>query len=513
MSSVQFVVECIKERLDAIDLPVSGVQARVSAVLGRLLHESSPDYYGTLVTTECPNVQLDRLRQCDVVDGFEAFHRLWGRLPRAVMLLPELQRSFEEYIACKKTYGPAQQRYAETHVEVTQSLMCLRHRVNETHAHLFMKLLAVTYWLFRYHCKKELDKKHKKTYNVSLHHFLSDLLVTLLLLMCLFQLPLPTQSAIPEFPENFKKTIIHLGISPSHAVFQRLVLKQMLKILGIEIGNLRTPQDLAVLVYWHLGDSWLWSKKGADGILRIVKDQSRYLTLRNPGLRRNFVADKTRRWISRVVKNITEYKILVGLKSKDEQRVLRAEEEQKVLETFRMITTGIDTSDDGIHLPPLPKKLSSDDIRLINLIHHLILFDVCEELLGPDCPRIDHRAWFVLENFVDFVECLARRVVERAKKTPTLWRKGLVYPQVAKIAVSLQQIIAARWYITEVEGKGKIAANDTLKQHQEVVFLFIAFRAVLMYLLPQCPCDVQRVAPTLPKYAEQIKLNLHLHVS
>ena len=41
----------------------------------------------------------------------------------------------------------------------------------------------------------------------------------------------------------------------------------------------------------------------------------------------------------------------------------------------------------------------------------------------------------------------------------------------AKNAVSLQQIIAARWYLCEVTGEaGQIAADHEAKQHQEVVF-------------------------------------------
>lgn len=512
MSSVEFVVECIKERLDAIEVPVSGVETKVFAVLASLLNERSSDYYGRRVATLCPGVPPNSLCKPNAIKVFDAFHYCWKQLP-SIVQRPDLRESFENYIACKASYGPSLRLYVNTHLEVTQSLMCLcRYRDSRRTVDLIMKLLAVTYWLFSYYCKKEVNKQHKKTYNINLHRFLSDFIVTFLLLMCVrVILPRFPQPAIPILPRNFKQTIIHLGISPGHAVFQKLVLKEMLKILDI-YRQQQTPQQLAYSIHCHcLRNRLLWSKKGADGILRIVKDQSRYMALRSPDLVKNFVADKTRRWISQVVKQITKHNIRDLLKKGDEQGVLT---------TFWKITTGVDISDDGMHLPPLPEKPPSK--LLINLVHHLILYDVCKEFLGAQCPCIDHNAWFVLDStgadstnvFISFVRKVARRVVETAVAIPEQWRTESMYPKVAKIAVSLQRLIAARWYVNEVEGEDnlKIAGTAALKQHQEVVFLFVAFRAVLMYLLPQCPCGVQRVASTLPNYAERLRFNLHLRV-
>ena len=37
-----------------------------------------------------------------------------------------------------------------------------------------------------------------------------------------------------------------------------------------------------------------WCREGADGVLTVIRDQSRYFSITNPDLRRNFVAKKTR---------------------------------------------------------------------------------------------------------------------------------------------------------------------------------------------------------------------------
>ena len=522
--NINFVIEIIRERLEAI-VPKphpfpdrTTIQETVSTVLASLLCKESPDHYVRHVAELCKRLPskglwLERLRQCDAEEVYGAFHRLWEDLPGMPEehLQPHLKYSFMEYIACKQNYGSAQKTYIETHVEVTRWLAnrYLLPSQDPGVSDLITKLLALTYWLFRFNCEKKDNKKHRKTYNVHLHHFLSDLIVTFLLLKCL--LPSSTlrryRGRIPDFPK-LESTIIHLGISPTDAVFQRLVLRQMFKLLQIECDeNLKTPQDMAQSVQHFLsGYLSLGGEKGADGILRIVQDQSRYLTLRSPDLRRNFVADKTRREVSQAVKAMVESNI---------RAYLTIENQQQALKKFRSIMTGIDRSDDGSCLPPLPETLSEKDIKVINLLHHMIMFDVSSKFLDRHCPRINEEAWLILDNqkFTDFVEDLARRVLGWAKSIDTAMRTQLLYPHIAKLAVSLQQIIAARWYVSEVKMKG-ISGNVTVKQHQEVVFLFLGFRTLLLYLLPwnSYQYGVQSVAKNLPNYAKQIRLYLHLHV-
>ena len=70
------------------------------------------------------------------------------------------------------------------------------------------------------------------------------------------------------------------------------------------------------------------------------------------------------------------------------------------------------------------------------------------------------------------------------------------------------------WYVCEIERGPKIEvkALKDLKQHLEVVFIFLAFRSIMTYFLPQNPSEygVQRVTPDLPLYAKQMRYYLPL---
>lgn len=105
-------------------------------------------------------------------------------------------------------------------------------------------------------------------------------------------------------------------------------------------------------------------------------------------------------------------------------------------------------------------------------------------------------------------------MIQYARSIPKASRRERLYPYIAKIAVALQQIIATRWYVCEVERGPKIEvkALQDLKQHLEVVFIFLAFRSIMMYFLPQNPSEygVQRVTPDLPLYAKQMRHYLPL---
>ncbi len=235
----------------------------------------------------------------------------------------------------------------------------------------------------------------------------------------------------------------------------------------------------------------MWGKKGTDGILRIVKDQSRYLPLRSPDHRRNFVVEKTRCDISRAARSIASNDYLA--------RCLKNTEQEKILRTIREIRC-VFANDDGSYVPTQPTTPSEEQIRHLNLLHHLILYDVSEAILGKRCPKINEQAWFMglgVPNFMEFALSLARDVVEKAANTDKEDRTNL-YADLAKIAVSLQHIIATRWYVSEVkiEKKTQLAAGATVKEHQEVAFFFLAFRAIVLYMLPQCPWKygVQQVA-------------------
>ena len=536
--NLEYLIECVRERLDATGLcKLPGdqltfmVQTKTSTVIDSLLNETSQDYYVKHVVTQCDweipfeSVYLERLLKADAEKVFSAFHHLWKGLP--LQHRPDLNSIFNKYIAYTMKYESVEGKYTEAHVEITKSAVSeLRRYPDVIIGPWIMKLLALTYWLFTFYCEKH---RRGQAYNESLHRFLSDLIVTFVLVKCLlpwhsYPVSLSTLE-LPDLPP-FKENFFHLSISPEDAVFQRLVLKQMMEILEIKCPTPHTPLRLAQSAYEEFTrrGKWLWEKKSVDGVLRIIKDQSRYMSLRSPDLRRNYVADTTRREVSQATKELERDHLSL---------LMKVGEQQEAFKTFQEIMNQVDRHDDGSYLPSLPKKPTVKILKQLNVLHHFILWDVGKDILGERCPKMTDKVWFDLEGgylgFIKFVQDLARNVIKAvatakaaaaasttaaaaaaAKKDVNVNRKAL-----AKIAVSLQRIIAARWYLCEVKGKaGYIAANQKAKIHQKIVFCLLAFRTVLLYMLPQCPhpYGVQQVAVTLPDYAKRMRFNLHIQL-
>ena len=320
---------------------------------------------------------------------------------------------------------------------------------------------------------------------------------------------------VPKLPK-LKPSIIHHGISPEDPPFQRFVLQQMFLLLdpNLKCGDLRQAklEGMATFIFCCLlSDNWLWQKKGPNGILTIVKDQSRYMVLRQPNLRRNFVADKVRRELSAKAKELEQeiHRVVPVLEPDIHQAlaIFHAIMEEAQLKAF----------DDGSKLPPTSESLTLDKshIQLLNHLHHLILVDICKELLGDECPEVAENGWLQNIQFMPFIRCLANWVIYQAKLIPLHRRRNDLYPHIAKIAVALEQIIALRCYICDVQrgSEFRIEATKELKQHLEIIFIFLAFRSLLMYFLPQDPWTnygVRRVAKELPKYAKQMRFYLPL---
>ena len=508
----------IEERLSMYYAPEDNVwysPERLWHTFISVLNEESPDYFEGHVSQLCPQlspeaIKLQHLNQEDLRQVWKMMEELWP-LPEK----PVFSNSTNAYIFCKKSLGGAQEPCVQAHIKILYDLFTMTYRYDGPPHQIppVTQLLSLSLWIFHFYSKK--NERNDRNYNSTAHIFHSDLVVTFLALKCRFCPADLKPQHIPALPK-LKRSIIHHGISPEDPPFQRLILQQMLMFLNPYLipGDLRqnNPENMALFVYWCLfSGNWLWQKKGARGILTIVKDQSRYMTLRQPNLRRNFVADKVRRELSAKAKGLEQ----------DFQRIvplLPEPDTLQALEFFRAIMEEAECRaiDDGSKLPPTPSRLNRNHIRLLNKLHHLLLIDICKDLLGDNCPRIGVSGWFKNVKFIEFLRNLANRVIQYAFSIPddSTCRKEHLYPFIARIAVALQQIIAARWYVCEVEqgSKVRIEAPIKLKQHLEVVFIFLAFRSILMYFLPQNPSEygVQRVPPNLPKYAKQMRLRLPL---
>lgn len=334
-----------------------------------VLSKDSKDYFEHHVKKLCQQlspeaIQLKSLTQNDLRYVWTMTENLWP-LPER----PVFTTSTNAYIYCKKSLGGAQEKCVKAHIEILKDLFTMSDCPDPPDKTTW--LLSLTLWTFYFYSKKK-ERKHGN-YNSTAHVFHSDLVITFLALKCRFcPGPRLVGNPIPELPK-LKRSIVHHGISPEDPPFQRLVLQQLLLLLpNVKRGDLRQhdPNNLATLVYWSLdpfNGRWLWQKKGISGILTIVKDQSRYMTLRQGKLRRNFVADKVRCELSAIAKKLEqEYDRILPLLSRDTLQALKIfrdimEETQRV------------AFDDGSKLPPAPQDVIKNNIKLLNRLHHLIL--------------------------------------------------------------------------------------------------------------------------------------------
>lgn len=153
----------------------------------------------------------------------------------------------------------------------------------------------------------------------------------------------------------------------------------------------------------------------------------------------------------------------------------------------------------------------------LDFAHHIILYSVvCHVLPEQDRPKLKINGWLDLETELPgFICSLATCMVKYVESIAIEKRPKKVYPYLSVIAVSLQRIIAARWYVCESKSKHPSILSKSFKEtqkHHHVIFLLLAFRTIVMYLLPKDPYryGVQKVAKDLPKYATSLSLNFNV---
>ena len=513
---IKFVKESIEERFNTYGIDHTWFsEKKLKQTLASVLREDSVHYYQLYVKELCElssdkAVRLESLTQQDLKTVWEKVVELWPPM----VDLPDFAKTTDQpdtnaYIFCKSNLGGAQNQCVdlEAHIKILEHLYGVKYesldRITVT------RLLSLCLWaLFFYTEKKE---KGHKTYNSTSHAFHSDLVICFIALRCRFT-PVAEDVKIPPKLPEFKNTIIHYGISPQHPAFHRLVLQEMLKMImpDSKLNNLRKQNAVVIAehIYWCLHQGgFLWSRKGSNAILLIISDQSRYMALRQPGIRRNYVADKTRRVLSAATRIFSRYDFIRPLPALRDN----IDEVLYVFNNFMIEAQHTASWDDGSMLPPLTEE---PDTKVLNFVHHMILTDICTRIPGYHCPQVDENGRFEDADFNKEVRKLANTVVELAIKTEKNDRPTDLYPVIADLAVALQLIIAARWYISEVEQRKKVTfeADKKLINHQEVVFIFLAFRAIMMYILGpnSYDYDVQEVAVKLPSYAKELRFYLPL---
>ena len=521
----KFVKECIVERLDTYGIDPRGLagfsEQKLENILVSLLHRHSRHYYlrhvkNILVLQD--NTILERLNQDILQKVWKQVEELWPCRFAVYRPLFMTGENAAYAVVCKKTEwleGAQLERSVENHNKILKNL----YRMQHVYYNEITKLLSLCLWVYFFYCKKK--KKNHSNYNRISHVFHSDLVIAFIALRCRYDPPPGITGGVdgrlPELPP-FNRTIVYHGISPENPVFQRLVLHQMLKIIvpGYEDINWRQRNIVAMAERIHRclfrGD-FSWSTKGIRGILSIIKDQSRYMTLRRSDMHVNYVAEKTRRELSAVTKMLIEckFKILIPSLRNIPHTVLY------VFHFIREVSHLISGDDDGSLLPPIdPPPLDPPDTRPLNMLHHLILVYICKELIpGYQCPEINKDGWFIgVKQINQEIRKVANAVLLRASEIPKELRPTYLYPTLGKLAVALQHIIAARWYLCEVSQHESVTieANKAFKTHHELVFVFLAFRAIVMFILVQNPYryGVQQVAVKLPLYARELEFDLPL---
>lgn len=454
----------------------------------------------------------------------DIFHQLWRDSP---FDLPDA-----DYIhTVKERHDASAREHRDKHVCIMDKLMDQfaldvrqympgRGQLWRNSKEIINKLLSLAYCVL--HCcynRAESTKNPQRKY-LHLRQFLSDMVITFLLLKSVHV----TNDYVGlcklsnyNFPE-IDKISIHLSISPLNSAFKELVLKEILHILyGDSIPRTENSEqdsqadkicNLAKLVYEYFNNRRLGRLKSIDMICHIISDQSRYMAVGSPllediikdtmPLRRNYVAEKTALGVFAIATN-------------DFHKIIN-KSKKYLLEKY--YNTHFQDPND------YPRVISS---LQLNYLHHAILYGISKEFLGADCPRVDKRCWFKNErggsfDFKRFLYDLARKLIIdkfiKAKHSAKDESLADVHELMSKFALALQYIIYTRWCVSENFHKAAgIAWNDSREDHQRIVIILLAFRTLIMYLLPVkgVAYGIERVASILPNYAKTLQLKLDVY--
>ncbi len=311
--------------------------------------------------------------------------------------------------------------------------------------------------------------------------------------------------------------IFHVRVSPEDELFQSITLRNMLQILDIHIPKNATSDTLARAVVDHFKPTVRtgWIKKGVAGVLTVVKDQSRYLTMRTKHLRRNFVVSRTRAPLNQ---GANEYRIdpensnafllaefnttveIPGLDSYNHMRYVK----------WLLLKPPDNACDISDKIPPGLENCPNETTCVLTHIHHAILNNETLDHYGrrnhpqfKDSKDSSSKDGYLKqspnENFRFLIE-FARATISEVSDKRILARR----------ANAFQQIIALRSYLSSVLTSIKATDEESSKSHAKVLFLIVAFRALVMYKLPINPSryGVQQVGPILPQYAKRLTITL-----
>ncbi|XP_065892650.1 uncharacterized protein [Dysidea avara] len=490
-----YMQQTIKTRLELSGhTPSSAV---VETAITVYLLSTTYKYYVTAITGQAIN--LEHLHTKDAEEVAKAFQSIWKE-----KLDIEEEPCYIDIQNSVDIYTKRLLLYTNKHIEIREQLMKLLDKQSQMHLYVpLVQLLSLAYWLVLYYdkIKGHIKKKERKKYNKHLHSFLSDFVVTFVLLISKL------------FPQNYTfvlhnrcdlagivKTTVRIKKFPENPIFRELVLLEMANILDVPARNPEgTVSDRietlaqSVKAYLQNAANWVaWHTRNTGFFLKVISDQSRYMVhCQN----RNFVANRNMVQVVNAIKYLHNEPIL------NIEDILEQENQQAIHQVAQNITLHHLPQNATLHhLPqngPLPDRSSDMDTKYINDFYHIAFIGIIWHTVG-NCPRVLRTGRIDVRNYTQFCRELAKTVIDDAEQIDD--RNNFI----ATVTRTLREIIAARCCLSDDNHIEGIVSDSAHRTHRDILIYFIAFRVLLLCLLPQDlnQFGEQRVARTLPLYAK-----------
>ena len=433
---------------------------------------------------------------------------------------------------------------ARKHTDTMKSLMDLLQysELFDTEVQeVISQLLSLAYFILRFCYKRAQQEKDPTNSRLSyrqLREFLSDMVITFLLLKsvtCVSHYEAGFCSLSHDSLPEIEKVKIHLNISPTNPVFQELVLWGILEVLYDDrlLQTLRTVKPtedtqaervkcLAQLVHNYFSPSRR-RLKTPDTLCCIICNQSCYMATGSPLLKKYIEDNIEVKIMKKLHKNFVSERTAHAVFEKATRviciRRVVSDFNDRGMDTaaFVMscnkhsITTKCNKDCEIIKYPIKLKSFEKD----LNTLHHAILVDAVNslhEFLELPPLSLDKNCWFkdTSSNLEETLKDLVKRLIERYKQN---LQNQNIRRLMSNLAISFQYIIYTRWLLCETKDQPGIGMNRDSVKHQKTVFLFLALRTLIMYLLPVRDYGELSSDSTkkLAQYASRLRFKLHIH--
>ena len=474
--TIHYMQETIKVRLEASGYtPSHNSSAQVETAI--TVYLLCPTYKCHIAA--CTNLPIEAIKEVTKKNAAKevakTFQLIWKERPDF-----EEEPDYVSILNNVTTYN--KKLHTEKHLKIRKQLMELFKRKDNLNS-LYLplvQLLSLAYWLALYYSKLKADPKK---YNKTLLGFLSDFVAVFILiisewypqehsfiLQSLSDLPgiVETTIEIPNFAENI--------------VFKKLILKVVCQILDITVGDDKT-EAIALSIQKHLRKTCKiknihWDKRGPDFLYSVIADQARYMTENN---NRNTVSYKN-------ISSILKFSVV------QLNEVLQGDQ-QTIKEVGQSMVEHC--------LQGRLNNSLSEMTDLINGFYHMVFVGIVWST-DENCKDIIKNNLRIEVN-KDFKMYIREKACEAIQKAETISDVRESKRFIAKVSVAVREIITTRSWKSIQYHKDGVESDGIHKEHRDVLFHFIAFRVLLMYLLPKDASKYgeKKIAEIPPKYVQK----------